>query len=90
MNQLQSKSASISNLALFKVAIPGKTTDEPSVWIAPLEKPIMSFKKIFIGILSSVSFPDKSIPTKETNFTSVWSSRTSLISFSECLSLGIT
>ena len=66
---MQFKSVTISTFALSKVAIPGKTTEEPSVWTAtPFKNDSISSKNNFTGIFSSVSLPDKSIPTKETNF----------------------
>ena len=65
---------------VFKVAIPGKTTDEPSVWTAtPCKNESKSSKNKFTGIFSSVSFPERSIPTKDTNFISGWEDKISFI-----------
>ena len=71
MNHLQSKSATISTFALLRVAIPGSTTEEPSVCTAtPYRNESKSSKNTLTGIFSSVSLPERSIPTNETNFIS--------------------
>ncbi|MBP2034214.1 hypothetical protein J2Z42_002952 [Clostridium algifaecis] len=87
--QFTSASGSISTFASSSVAIPGKTTEEPSVWTEPFKNPFISSRNILIGIFSSVLFPDKSTPTADTNFISGWAVKSSLKSFSECFSFGI-
>ena len=60
----------MSTLALFRVAIFGRATEEPSVCTPVVSIFSISSRKSLTGIFSSVSWPPMSMPTKDTYCTS--------------------